>query len=43
MKLTERETELIQALRNFRKSKHNLSVEFELWIDELVDTLKETD
>lgn len=41
--LSENEAELIEALRNFRKSKHNPSIELELYIDELVDRLKEAD
>ena len=41
--ITEKEWELIQALRNFRKSQHNPSMELELWIDQLVDELKESD
>lgn len=39
--ITEKEWELIQALRNFRNSKHNPSWELELWIDQMVDELKE--
>lgn len=39
--LTKLEWELIQALRNFRKSYHNKSIQLELFIDELVDKLKE--
>lgn len=41
--ISEKECELIEALRNFRNSKHNPSIEIELWIDRLVDELKETD
>lgn len=41
--ITEKEWELIEALRNFRNSKHNPSVQLELYIDELVDELKERD
>ena len=41
--ITEKERELIQALRNFRKSRHNPSWEIEGWIDQLVDELKEED
>lgn len=40
--LTEKEWELIQALRNFRKARHNPSLALEAYIDELVDTLKES-
>ena len=42
-KITEREWELIEALRNFRNSKHNPSLQLELFIEELVDRLKEQD
>ena len=31
-KITEREWELIEALRNFRNSKHNPSLQLELFI-----------
>lgn len=41
--ITEKEWELLEALRNFRKSKHNPSYQLELFIDELVDQLKEKD
>ncbi len=41
--ITEKEWELLEALRNFRKSKHNPSVQLELYIDQLVDELKEQD
>ena len=41
IQITDKEWELIQALRNFRKSKHNRSLQLELWIDQLVDELKE--
>lgn len=41
--LTETEWELIEALRNFRKSYHNQSVQLELYIDELVDRLKDNE
>ena len=40
-RITEKEWELIEALRNFRNSKHNPSVQLELFIDQLVDELKE--
>lgn len=42
-KLTEKEWELIEALRNFRNSRHNPSDELELYIDRLVDELKENE
>ncbi len=41
--ITEKEWELIQALRNFRNSRHNPSIGIELWIDQMVDELKEND
>ena len=39
--ITEKEWELIETLRNFRNSRHNASVQIELFIDQLVDELKE--
>lgn len=39
--ITEKEWELIEALRNYRKSKHNPSIQLELFIDQLIDELKE--
>lgn len=39
--ITEKEWELLEALRNFRKSRHNPSFELEIYIDSLVDELKE--
>lgn len=41
--ITETEWELLEALRNFRKSRHNPSIQMELYIDRLVDELKEDD
>lgn len=41
--ITEKEWQLIEALRNFRNSRHNPSTEIELWIDQMVDELKEGD
>lgn len=41
MILTEKEEELIAALRNYRASKHNPSIQLELYIDRLVDELKD--
>lgn len=40
-KLTEKEKDLIEALRNFRNSKHNQSWELEQFIDQLVAELKD--
>lgn len=40
-KLTEKEHDLIQALRNFRNSKHNPSFDLEQYIDQLVAELKD--
>ena len=40
-KLTRKENELIEALRNFRNSKHNPSFELEMFIDQLVAEFKE--
>ncbi len=42
-KLSEKEWELIEALRNFRKSRHNPSIELELFVDYLYENLKEKD
>lgn len=39
--ITEKEWELLEALRNFRHSRHNPSAELEIFIDQLVDELKE--
>ncbi len=39
--LTDKEKELIEALRNFRNSKHNPSEEFEMYIDQLYAELKD--
>lgn len=39
--ITEKEWELIETLRNFKNSKHNPSIQLELYIDQLVDELKE--
>lgn len=38
--ITETEWELIQALRNYRKSYHNISAQLEFFIDTLVEILK---
>jgi hypothetical protein len=42
-KLSEKEWQLIEALRNFRKTKHNPSIELELFVDSLYENLKEAD
>lgn len=42
-KLSEKEWELIEALRNFRKSKHNPSINFEIFLDSLYENLKQED
>ena len=42
-KLSEKEWELIEAIRNFRKSKHNYSIAFELFVDSLYENLKQKD
>lgn len=39
MKLTEKEKDLVEAIRNFKKSKANASVELEWFIRELFETL----
>ena len=41
--ISEKEWELIEALRNLRKSKHNPSKNLEFWADMLYEQLKETD
>lgn len=41
--ITDKEWELIEALRNYRNSQHNPSIQIELYIDQLVDELKERD
>ena len=41
MKPTEKERELITAIRNFKKTKHNPSVELEIYIRELFEILLE--
>ena len=37
--LTEKEWELIEAIRNIRNTKHNYSFEFELYVRELFEKL----
>ncbi len=39
MKLTDEERELIEAIRNFKNSKHNYSFELEMWIREKFENL----
>lgn len=39
MKLTEEEKELIEMIRNFKKSRHNPSWELEIYIRELFEKL----
>lgn len=39
MKLTEQEKELIEAIRNFKRSRHNPSHELEIWIVRLFEKL----
>ncbi len=41
--VTQKEWDLIEALRNFRHSRHNPSERIELFIDQLVDELKESE
>ncbi|MDE6392458.1 MAG: hypothetical protein K2L59_04220 [Muribaculaceae bacterium] len=41
--ITEKEWELIEALRNYRRARHNPSLALENYIDVLVDELKETE
>lgn len=39
--LTEKEAELIEAIRNLKKSKHNPSLELEIYVRQLFDELLE--
>ena len=41
--LTEKEWELIEAIRNFKNSKHNYSFQFESYLRELFETLLKED
>jgi hypothetical protein len=43
MVLSEQEIELIQAIRNFKKAKHNPSIKIEWWIRELFEKLLESE
>lgn len=38
--ITEKEWELIEAIRNYRRSRHNPSAQLEMFIDCLVEALK---
>ena len=39
LKLTEKEKELIEAIRNLKNSKHNYSQELELYVRELFEII----
>lgn len=39
--ITEKEWELIEALRNFRNARHNPSKSFEVYVDALYESLKD--
>jgi hypothetical protein len=39
--LTEKEFELIEAIRNLKKSRHNPSIELELYVMQLIDEMLE--
>ena len=41
--LTEKEADLIEAIRNFKKSKHNLSFSMEVYIRRLFEELLKED
>lgn len=41
MELTKKEKELIEAIRNFKKSKHNPSINLEFYIRQLFEELLE--
>jgi hypothetical protein len=43
LKLTEKERELIEAIRNLRKMKHNYSVQFEEYARRLFDEMIDED
>lgn len=42
-KFTDKEEELIEAIRNLRNSKHNYSLELEFYVRELFEKLLESD
>lgn len=42
-RLSQKEKDFIEALRNFRNAKHNPSFELELFIDQIVAELKDKD
>lgn len=39
LKLTEQEEELIENVRNFKKSKHNYSFDYEMYVRELFERI----
>lgn len=41
--LSEKEWELIEAIRNFKNSKHNYSFQFELYLRELFESMLNED
>ena len=41
--LTEKEWELIESIRNLKKTKHNYSIQFELYVRELFEILLHDD
>lgn len=42
-KFSTKEEELIEAMRNLRKSKHNYSIEYEFYVRDLFESLLESD
>lgn len=42
-KFSTKEEELIEAIRNLRKSKHNYSIEYEFYVRDLFESLLESD
>ena len=43
VKLTEKEAELIELIRNLKNSKHNYSFDLEMYVRELFDELLQED
>ncbi|MDR2964048.1 MAG: ArsR family transcriptional regulator [Bacteroidales bacterium] len=39
LKLTDKEIELIEAIRNFQKTKHNYSFDLEFYVRELFESI----
>jgi hypothetical protein len=41
IQLTDKEEELIEAIRNLKRSRHNPSIELELYVRQLIDEILE--